>query len=130
MNEPEWRDANPETADLPIKGKTAIMYIAGGLALFVLSRVGMVIRPVGLAAGTFAFMTGLGMIMRSRKGKGNIKTAIIVTVAGFLMLLANPRFGSVTVAIAGTALMIGAVGLVALGIFKAIKLSWDLGRRS
>jgi hypothetical protein len=46
------------------------------------------------------------------------------------MLLSYPRFGVVTAAIAGTALVIGSIGLVVLGIFKAIKISWDLGKRS
>ena len=130
MNEPEWRDANPETEDLPNKGKTAILLIAGGVALFVLAKVGMVIKPIGLAAGTFAFISGLGMIIRSRKAKANFKTGLIISIAGFLILLSTPRFGTVTAAIAGTALSIGSVGLVVFGIFKALKISWDLSKRS
>jgi len=130
MTEPEWKDANPSTADLPNKGRSAIIFIVCGIALFVLSRLGIVIRPLGLAAGIFGFMAGIAMIIRSRKGKGDFKTGLIVTAAGFLMLLANPRMGTITAGIAGTILMIGAVGLVVIGIGKAVKLSWDLGKRS
>jgi len=130
MNEPEWIDANPETADLPNKGRTAIMCIAGGLALAILTLISLRIRTISLAAGGFALMTGIGMLtrMRMRKQKPNYKFAAIVTAAGFLMLLASPRFG-VIAGFAGYILITGAIGLVVLGLWKAIKLSWDLGRR-
>jgi len=126
-NEPEWKDANPATADLPNKGRTVILCIVGGIALGALAFVGMKIRPVGLAAGTFAFVSGVTMLLRRRKF--NVKTSVMVTVAGFLMLLANPRFG-VVAGFAGYFLIVGALGLVVMGLFKAVKLSWDLGNRS
>lgn len=128
-NEPEWRDANPETADLPNKGRTVILCLAGGIALGALGFVGMKIRPVGLAAGTFALFTGIGMLTRMRKRKTDVRIAALITAAGFFMLLANPRFG-VVAGFAGYFLMTGAIGLVAMGLFKAVKLAWDLGNRS
>ena len=130
-NEPEWRDANPQTADLPNKGRTVILCLAGGLALGVLSFVGMRIRPVGLAIGGFSFFYGIGTLvrMRIRRQKANFKIAVIVTIAGFLMLAANPRFGMVA-PFAGYFLITGAIGLVAFGLVKAVKLAWDLGNRS
>ena len=126
-NEPEWRDANPETADLPNKGRMVILCIVGGIVLGALAFIGMRIRPVGLAAGTFALISGITMLIRRRKF--SVKTGMIVAAAGFLMLLANPRFG-VVAGFAGYFLIVGALGLVVLGLFKAIKLSWDLGKRS
>ena len=126
-NEPEWRDANPATEDLPNKGRAVIICIVGGLVMGVLTIIGMRIRVVGLAAGIFALVAGITMLIRRRKF--NVKTGIIVTVAGFLMLLANPRFGYVA-PFAGYILITGAIGLVVFGIGKAIKLSWDLGNRS
>ena len=128
-NEPEWKDANPQTTDLPNKGRTVILCLAGGLALGVLSFVGMRIRPVGLAVGGFAFFSGIGMILRKRRQKASLKTALIVTAAGFLMLAANPRFGMVA-PFAGYCLITGAIGLVVFGLIKAVKLAWDLGNRS
>ena len=130
-NEPEWRDANPETADLPNKGRTVILCLAGGLAIGVLSFVGMKIKPVGLALGGFAFFSGIGSIlrMRMRRQKANFKIALVITSAGFLLLATHPRFG-IAASFAGTCLITGAIGLVAFGLIKAVKLAWDLGNRS
>jgi hypothetical protein len=131
MNEPEWRDANPATADLPDKGRIIIALIAGGIALALLTFIGIRIRPLGLVAGFFIFGTGIGMLLRAvkRKVNTNFKTAVIVTASGFLMLLANPRFG-VVAGFAAYFLTVGSIGLVVLGLFKAIKLAWDLGNRT
>ena len=131
-DEPEWKDANPSTTDLSTKGRSAIICIIGGIVIAVLGFFGMRIRPLGLAAGGFAFFTGIGMLLRlrmRRKPKSDYKLAIIISVAGFLMLLANPRFG-VVAGFAGYFLITGAIGLVVLGLWKAVKLSWDLGKRS
>jgi len=126
-DEHEWKDVNPVTADLPNKGRTVILCIVGGLVLGALAFIGMRIRPVGLAAGMFAFISGVTMLLRKRKF--NVKLGVMVTVAGFLMLLANPRFG-VVAGFAGYFLIVGALGLIVMGLFKAVKLSWDLGNRS
>jgi hypothetical membrane protein len=130
-DESEWKDVNPITEDLPNKGRTIILFIVGGLALGLLGIVGMRVRPLGLAIGSFAFVTGIGMILRAIKQKvsTNIKTAVIITVAGFLMLLANPRFG-VVAGFAAYFVIVGAIGLVVMGLSKAIKLAWDLQKRS
>ena len=128
-NEPEWKDVNPSTADLPGKGKAVILCIAGGIALGAVGFIGMKIRPVGLAVGVFAFFTGIGMLLRTRKQKADFRPSLILTVAGFLILLANPRFGYVA-SFAGYFLITGAIGLVVLGLGKAVKLAWDLGKSS
>jgi hypothetical protein len=129
--ESEWKDVNPITADLPNKGRTIIILIVGGLVLGILGFLGTKVRPVGLAVGFFAFSTGIGMIIRAVKQRisANIKPGVIITVAGFLMLLANPRFGLVA-GFATYFLVAGALVLVLTGISKAIKLAWDLGKRS
>jgi hypothetical protein len=130
-NEPEWRDANPQTADLPNKGRSVIFCLVGGLVLGVLSFVGMRIRPVGLAIGGFAFFSGIGTLlrMRIRRQKANFKIALIITAAGFLMMAAHPRFGIVA-PFAIYFLITGSIGLVVFGLIKAVKLAWDLGNRS
>ena len=127
MNEPEWKDANTETQDLPNKGRIVILYLVGGLAIGVLGFLGMRLRPFGLAVGSFAFFTGIGMLLRRRRQKYNFKIAVVVTLAGFLMLLANPRFG-VVAGFAGFFVVTGGIALVALGLLKAIGLAWDLGK--
>ena len=127
MNEPEWRDANPATEDLPNKGKTVISFIVAGIALGVLTVISVRFRQVGLAVGGIALISGIGIFMRKQKTK--YKLAAALTSAGFLMLLTFPPVG-IMKAIAMTVLIIGAVGLVVMGIGKAIKLSWDLSKRS
>ena len=134
-NEREWRDVSPMTEDLPNKGRTAIICIFGGLAIGVLGLIGARIKPVGLAVGSFAFFTGIGMGMRMymqqrylKNRKLDYKMAAVLTAAGFLMLLAHPRFGPVA-GFAVYILITGAIGLVVAGLWKAIKLSWDLWKR-
>ncbi|MDR0289545.1 MAG: hypothetical protein LBI06_01255 [Treponema sp.] len=129
--ESEWRDVNPITADLPNKGRIIIFLVVGGLALGLLGLIGVRIRPVGLAVGMFAFISGIGMILRAvkRKVQTDLKPAIIITIAGFLILLANPRFGIIA-GFAAYFIVAGAIVLVLLGLSKAIKLAWDLGKRS
>jgi len=124
-NEPEWRNANPGTENLPFKGRDIIMCVAGGIAIAAVAIIGMRVRPVGLACGSLAFFYGVMMLIRNRKL--NNKPALVLAVCGFLMLLANPRFG-VVAGFAGFFLVIGAVGLVVYGIFKAIKLAWEVGK--
>ena len=133
-NEREWRDVNPVTEGLPDKGRAVIICIAGGIVLFVLGMIGARIKPVGLAVGTFAFFTGIGMFIRMRiqrkfNLKPNYKLAAVITAAGFLMLLAHPRFGMIA-PFAVYFLITGSIGLVVAGLWKAIKLSWELGKRS
>jgi len=124
-NEPEWKDANPETENLPNKGRNIIIFIISGIALGVLTFVGSIIKPIGLAVGGFAFFSGFMMLMRRRKL--NYKPGLILAACGFLLLLTHPRAGIVA-GFAATLLIILAIGLVAFGIFKAIKLAWDLGK--
>jgi len=126
-NESEWKDANPKIENLPNRGRIIVQLVAGGIALAILAIVGMRIRPVGLAVGIFTFMSGLTMLVRRRKF--NYKPGLIVTSCGFLLLLANPRFGIVA-GFAGFFLVVGAIGLVVLGIFRAVKLAWELGKFS
>ena len=124
-NEPEWRDATPINENLPNKGKIVIQFIAGGLALIIIAVVGRVIRPLGLIAGGFAFMSGLMMLVRRRQLF--YKPGLIVCACGFLLLLANPRFGIIA-GFAGWLVFTVAIGLIAFGLLKAIKLAWDVGK--
>ncbi|MCL2265228.1 MAG: hypothetical protein FWC22_04210 [Treponema sp.] len=126
-NEPEWRDANPASENMPNRGRSAIILIAGGVALGVLAIVGMRVKPVGLAVGVFTFVSGLTMLVRKRQFF--YKPGLIVAGCGFLLLLANPRFG-VVAAFASFFVIVVAVGLVVFGLFKAIKLAWELGKLS
>jgi len=124
-NEPEWRDANPQTENLPGKGRIIIQCIIGGLALGILAFVGSIIKPIGLAVGGVAFFSGIMMLFRRKQLK--YKPGLILAAAGFLLLLTHPRAGIIA-GVAATLLIIGAIGLVVFGLFKAIKLAWDVGK--
>jgi hypothetical protein len=124
-NEPEWKDANPQTENLPNKGRVIIQCIAGGIAILVLTIVSTRLRQVGLAVGSFTFISGLMMLVRKRQLF--YKPGLIVTTCGFLLLLTTPRFG-VVAGFASTIIFIGAIGLIVFGLFKAIKLAWELGK--
>jgi len=126
-NESEWKNANPMIENMPNRGRTIVLLVAGGFALAILTIVGMRVRPVGLAIGIFTFMSGLTMLVRKRKF--NYKPGVIVTICGFLLLLANPRFGIIA-GFAGYFLIIGAIGLIVFGVFRAVKLAWELGKLS
>jgi len=122
-NEPEYKDANPNTENLGNKGRTAILFVAGGLALFVLTFVSARIRPVGLGIGSFTFISGLTMLVRRKQFF--YKPGLIVAGCGFLLLLANPRFGIVA-GFANYFLVVASIGLFIFGLAKAIKLAWDV----
>ncbi|MCL2800971.1 MAG: hypothetical protein FWD28_04355 [Treponema sp.] len=126
-NEPEYKDANTSTENLPNKGRVIIQFIAGGLALIVITIVSMRLRAVGLAVGSFSFISGLTMLVRRKQFF--YKPGLIVTVCGFLLLLASPRFGMVA-PFAGYILVVVALGLIVFGLIRAIKLAWDLGKFS
>ncbi|MDR2542867.1 MAG: hypothetical protein LBC80_05395 [Treponema sp.] len=122
-NEPEWRNANPSTENLPGKGKVVIQLIFGGIALLVLAIAGRVIRPLGLGVGGFAFVSGILMLLRRRQLF--YKPGLIVTVCGFLLLLSTPRFG-VVAGFASFFVVATALGLVVFGLINAIKLAFDV----
>jgi len=126
-NEPEWRDANPTNENLPNKGRNVILLIGGGIALLAITIIGMRLRPVGLAVGGLTFFYGI--LMMAKRQKFNFKVSLVVTICGFLLLLANPRFG-VVAGFAAYFLVAGAVGFVIFGLINAIKLAWDLGKFS
>ncbi|MCL2410405.1 MAG: hypothetical protein FWC97_02060 [Treponema sp.] len=122
-NEPEWKDANPSSDNLQGKGRIIIQFIVGGIALFILTMVSARIRPLSLGIGGFAFMSGLMMLVRRRQLF--YKPGLIVTLSGFLLLLTTPRFG-VVAGFASFFLVVGAIGLFAFGLVKAIQLAWDV----
>ena len=123
--EPDWKDVNPKTENLPDKGRITIQFIVGGIALLVLTIICMRFRVIGLFVGTTAFITGIRML--TRRGKHNVKFSLTVLACGFFLLLAYPSLGP----LAGFSvffLIIGAIGLIAYGLFRAIKLAWDVGK--
>jgi len=126
-NGTEWKEANPKIENLPNRGRSIVLFVVGGLALAILTIVSLRFRPVGLAVGIFSFMSGLAMLVRRKKF--NYKPGLIVTLCGFFLLLTTPRFG-VVAGFAGFLLVVGAIGLIVFGIFRAVKLAWEVGKFS
>jgi hypothetical protein len=83
--------------------------------------------PVGIIAGAVVALAGVGALFS--KDPEDRKPGIIITAAGILAILARapipPRRN-----FAGVLLSIGAVGLLAMGIWKGIKFLKGLKSRS
>jgi len=124
-NEPEYRDANPETENLPKKGRVIIQCVAGGIALLALTIVSFKIIHIGLFVGGAAFL--YGFMMMARRNKFNFKISLIITICGFFLLLI--RFGYIRYVSYGVLLVI-ALGLIIYGLIKAVSLAWDVGKFS
>jgi hypothetical protein len=126
MNDIEKRDEIPSASKLSKLGITAIGYTAGGIFLFVLQAVAR-FRVVGLIAGAVVCLLGIGSLMS--KDPADRKPGIIITAAGVLAILSKsgvPLIAPVTATLLG----IGAVGLLALGIWNGIKFFIGLKKRS
>ena len=126
-NEPEWKDVNPATENLPNKGRIIIQFIAGGVALLVLSIISMRIRPVGLVIGGIAFFYGI--IMMTRRQKFNFKISLMVTICGFLLLLVSMPHPVIKLIVFYILLAV-ALGFIIYGLVKAVSLAWDVGKFS
>ena len=55
------------------------------------------------------------------------KPGLILIGCGFLLMLANPRFGIIA-GFAGWIIFTIAIGFIVFGLLKAIKLAWDIGK--
>ena len=126
MNEIEKRDIIPSTSNLSKLGITAIGYSAGGIFLFLLQAFSR-LRGLGLVVGAVVCVIGIGSLMS--KDPTDRKAGAIITTAGVLTVLSRSGIPLVT-ALSATLLSIGAIGLLALGIWNGIKFLIGLKKRS
>ena len=126
MNDIEKRDEIPSTSTLTKLGLTAIGYSAGGIFLFILQVVSR-FRVFGLIAGAIVCLLGIGSLLS--KDPADRKAGIIITTAGVLAVLSKSGIPGI-MQVTGTLLVIGAVGLLALGIWSGIKFFIGLKKRS
>ena len=126
MNEIERKDEIPSTSKLSKLGITAIGYTAGGIFLFILQVVAR-FRVFGLIAGAVVCLVGIGSLLS--KDPADRKAGVIITTAGVLAVLSKSGIPGV-MQVTGTLLAIGAVGLLALGIWNGIKFFIGLKKRS
>ena len=125
MNDLEKKhNAYPSTSTLSKHGITAVASTAAGIFLIILQN--LISKPVG------AFIIGgivsiIGIVSLLSRDSTDKKAGAIIGGAGVLVLLSTiPGVG----AIAKVLLSIGAVGLLALGIWNAIKFFKGLKKRS
>ena len=126
MNDIEKRDEIPSASTLSKLGITAIGYSAGGIFLFILQVVSR-FRVFGLIAGAVVCLLGIGSLLS--KDPADRKAGVIITAAGVLAILSKSGIPGIT-QVTGTLLAIGAVGLLALGIWNGIKFFIGLKKRS
>jgi len=123
-NEIEKREAIPSTSSLSKMGITAIGYCAGGIFLILL-QVFSRFRGLGLVIG--ALVCIVGIVSFTSKDQADRKAGAVIMAAGALALLSKIP---VVAPLAGTLLSIGAIGLLALGIWNGIKFFIGLKKRS
>jgi hypothetical protein len=122
----EEKDAIPSTSKLSKLGITAVGYSVGGVLLFVLQAVSR-FRALGLIVGGVVCIFGITALLS--KDPADRKPGAIVTAAGALAVLSKSGIPFITAA-SGTLLSIGALGLLAAGIWNGIKFLLGLKKRS
>jgi len=126
MNDIEKRNDVPSTSKLSKLGVTAIGYSATGVFLLLLNSIASV--PVfGLIVGGVVCLLGIGALMS--KDPTDKKAGMIIAAAGALTILSKISIPLLT-PLSGALLGIGAVGLLALGIWNGIKFFIGLKKRS
>jgi hypothetical protein len=124
MYDIEKRDSIPSTSSLSKLGITAIGYTAGGVFLFLLQAFSRV-PSIGIILGGIVCVIGIGSLLS--KDPADRKAGTVITAAGALVLLSRI---SIIAPVSGTLLVIGALGLLAMGIINAIKFFIGLKKRS
>ena len=120
------RNEVPSASSLTKTGLKAIGYGAAGIFLIILNTVTQSVWP-GLIVGAIVCLFGFGSL-RSRYSTDR-KAGIILTTAGALTILSKTGIPLIA-PFSSTLLGIGAVGLLVLGIWNAIKFVLGLKKRS
>jgi uncharacterized membrane protein len=126
MDDLDKREDIPSASSLSKLGMTAIGYSAGGLFLFLLQILGR-LRGIGLIAGVIVCVIGIVSLMS--KDQADKKAGAIIAAAGALTVLSKTGIPLI-MAVSSTILSIGAVGLLAMGIWNGIKFLIGLKKRS
>jgi hypothetical protein len=128
MNDIEPAEPCGSAKSLARQGVSAVGCLAGGLFLFVMNVIGSRLPVVaGIALGAVAAVIGIGAL---RSGDpGDRKPGVVITAAGALVILSRVAAAPVR-PLAGTLLSIGAFGLLAMGIWNAVKFFRGLKSRS
>jgi len=125
MNDLEKReDEFPSTSTLSKQGLTAVACTAGGIFMLIMTAL-ISKGPFGLIIGGAACVVSVGLLLA--KDATDKKAGMIIGGVGILALLSKiPGINVIT----GALFSIGGVGLIALGIWNAIKFFKGLKKRS
>jgi hypothetical protein len=127
MNDIEPSEPYGSSRTLAKQGVSAVGCVAGGIFLFVMNVIGSRLPVVGIVLGVAATLVGIGAL-RSRDPDDK-KPGAVITAAGVLVILSRVGIHSIR-PLAGTLLSIGAFGLLAMGIWNAVKFFRGLRNRS
>ena len=122
MYEIEKSNDIPSTKSLSKLGVSAVGCVAAGIFLLVLK-----LPLVGIIAGVFAVLFGIGNIMS--KDPSDKRAGILISAAGALTILSVTNIPHIA-PVSGVLLTVGAVGLLALGVINAVKFFRGLKKRS
>jgi hypothetical protein len=110
------------TQVLAKQGLTAVGGIAGGIVLLIMGA----LPPIaGIIAGAVVGVVGIGAVLSG--DKDDRKPGIVAAAAGGLSILS--KIGIVR-PLAGSLLGIGAIGLLAMGVWNGVKFLRGLKNRS
>ena len=107
------------------QGISAVTYLVGGVFLLIMA-VGSKLPLLGIILSLVALVVGIAALLS--KEQENKKPGLIITVAGLLGMALRFRIPLIQ-PIAGTLLGLGALGLIAAGIWKGIKFLLGLKSR-
>ncbi|MDR1618369.1 MAG: hypothetical protein LBS06_04900 [Treponema sp.] len=127
MNDIEPAEPYGSARGLAKQGVSAVGYAAGGLFLFIMNIVGTRLPVVGIILGTAAVVVGIGALLS--RDPDDRKPGAVITAAGALVILSRVGIPFIR-PLAGTLLSIGAFGLLAMGIWNAVKFFRGLKNRS
>jgi hypothetical protein len=127
MNDIEPFESGTPDNKLTQTGVAAVGYLAAGAFLFIMNLLGARFFLLGLVLGGVSAVVGI-LALRS-KDREDKKPGLILAAAGILELVSRAGLRSLR-PFAGTLLSIGAVGLIAMGIWKGIQFLIGLKARS
>ncbi|MDR2784469.1 MAG: hypothetical protein LBB83_00990 [Treponema sp.] len=107
------------------RGVRAIGCLVGGAGLLLLAALGARFPIVGIAAGAVLGIIGIGAV--ASKDPDDHKPGLVVLAAGILSVLSRVP---IVRGFAGTLLGVGALGLLAAGIWNGIRFLREIKKRS
>jgi hypothetical protein len=106
-------------------GVSAVLQLAGGVVLAVLGAL-----PALVSAGAGVILTAVGLAGIASRDKDDKKIGWVLAASGAAAILSRFGFIPALKAAGATALSVGAVALIGLGIFNAVRFVIGLKKRS